>query len=69
LSNTPRLYDVYDLWNFVGAVTGFVSDGFFTFVQGLKNIYNRAKMVGATVQLSTAPEKGFEMRFSMPETV
>jgi two-component system NarL family sensor kinase len=36
---------------------------------GLKNIYNRAKMVGATVQLSTAPEKGFEMRFSMPETV
>ena len=36
---------------------------------GLKNIYNRAKMVGATVQLSTAPEKGFEMRFSMPETL
>ncbi|MDO8368576.1 MAG: histidine kinase [Saprospiraceae bacterium] len=35
---------------------------------GLKNIYNRAKMVGAAVQLSTAPEQGFEMRFSMPAT-
>lgn len=35
---------------------------------GLKNIYNRAKMVGATVELSTAPDQGFEMRFTMPVT-
>jgi len=36
---------------------------------GLKNIYNRAKMVGATVQLSSAPEHGFEMQFTMPGTI
>ncbi|MFN0173791.1 MAG: sensor histidine kinase [Saprospiraceae bacterium] len=36
---------------------------------GLKNIYNRAKMVGATVQLSTAPENGFEIQLTMPATV
>jgi len=36
---------------------------------GLKNIYNRAKMVGATVQLSTAPEHGFEIQLTMPASV
>lgn len=35
---------------------------------GLKNIYNRAKMVGATVQVSTAPEHGFEIRLTLPVT-
>lgn len=33
---------------------------------GLKNIYSRAKMLGASTQLSTAPEHGFEMEFSIP---
>lgn len=35
---------------------------------GLKNIYSRAKMVGASVQISTAPEHGFEIRFTLPAT-
>ncbi len=35
---------------------------------GLRNIQNRAKMVGATTQLSTAPENGFEIELSIPST-
>lgn len=33
---------------------------------GLKNIFNRAKMIGASLDMSTAPEKGFEIRLAIP---
>jgi signal transduction histidine kinase len=33
---------------------------------GLKNIFNRARMIGASVDISTAPDQGFEIRFAIP---
>lgn len=33
---------------------------------GLQNIMNRAKMIGATVAMSTAPDHGFEIRLTIP---
>lgn len=33
---------------------------------GLQNIMNRAKMIGASVDMSTAPDHGFEIRLTIP---
>ncbi len=33
---------------------------------GLKNIFNRARMIGASLNMSTAPEQGFEIKLAIP---
>ena len=48
---------------------GFDMDGAPAKGLGLKNIENRAKMIGAETQLVTAAGNGFEMKFVIPKTM